>query len=98
MRNQAFLPRVVGQLRDRVALVGVDRVKIRLIYDTAQVDIVAEISGRDRLVLVGADPLLVGPVYPATAVYIGGQGAKRNVAMLLAIAVDVLHSQRDDFC
>src|SRR6476619_1839459 len=86
------------RLADPVSLVGVDRINIRLIHETAQVDIVAEIGGCDRLVLVSANPLLIGLVHFATAVDVGGQEAKRDVAMLLAVAVNVLDPQRDHFC
>ena len=44
-----------GQLRDRVAPVGLDRLSVRLIHNAAQVNIVAEVNGSDHLVLVGAE-------------------------------------------
>ena len=64
---------------------------------TAQIDIVAEVAGSDRLASVGLNLLLVRFVNDAIAIGIGRQETKRNVAMWLAVAVDVLHTQRDDF-
>ena len=85
------------ELRDRVAPVGLHRLHVRPIHNTAQIDIVAEVAGIDHLVFVGVNLLLVRFVDDAIAIDIGREETKRNVAMLLAVAVDVLHPQRDDF-
>src|ERR1043166_6872389 len=85
------------QLRDRVAFISLYRLQVWLIYYTAQINIVVEVAGIDWIAFVGANLLLVRSVNDATAIHIGREEAKRNVAMLLAVAVDVLDSQRDDF-
>src|SRR5439155_10389097 len=85
------------ELRDRVAPVGLHRLQVRPIHYTTQIDIVAEVAGSDRLASVGLKPFLVRSVDDAIAVHIGREETKQNVAILLAVAVDVLHSQRDYF-
>ena len=64
--------RAVGQLRDRVASVGLDRLKVRFIHNTAEIDVVAEVPGSDHLAFVGLKLLLVRFVNDAVAIHIGG--------------------------
>jgi hypothetical protein len=47
------------RLRDRMAPVGLDRLQVRSVNDTAWVDIVAKVAGTDGLVFVGLNLLEV---------------------------------------
>ena len=54
-----------------MALVGLDRLLVRPIHYTAQIDIVAEVAGSDRLASVGLNLLQVRSVDDAIAIDIG---------------------------
>ncbi len=59
------------RLRDRMAPVGLDRLQVRSVHYTAQIEIVAEVGGSDWLVFVGINLLLVRSVNNAIGVHIG---------------------------
>ena len=59
------------ELRDRVAPVGLHRLLVRLIHNTAQIDIVAEVADSDHLGFVGLNLLLVWSVDDTIAIHIG---------------------------
>src|SRR5204862_7410402 len=59
-----------SRLGDRVAPVGLHRLRVRPIHNSAQINIVAEIDGCDRLTFIGLDLLLVRFVDDAIGIYI----------------------------
>ena len=54
-----------------MAPVGLDRLQVRSVHYTAQIEIVAEVGGSDWLVFVGINLLLVRSVNNAIGVHIG---------------------------
>src|SRR5450432_549316 len=68
-----------SRLRESVVFVGLDRVVIRLVYHTAQADIVAEVGASDRLPLVSRDLVGVRLVNRAITVHVADEEAERHI-------------------
>ncbi len=87
---------VVGQLWDRLALVGLNQVGVRGFDLTVSVDVGAEVRARHGLVRLTFNLLLVRFIDHAIGIGVGREKAKRDVTMWQSISINVQRSQGHD--